>query len=85
MTKSRQDQTRGSHLLGMGLDDTDGHQRITRGENMLLVGGSSETHERMQEHAIKLNETLASRGKTLRDCDVEEATEAFREVVDKCQ
>ena len=76
---------RGAHLLGVGLDGDDGHQRVTRGENMFLVGGSHETHERMQEHAIKLEEELQRRGTNLRECSAELAAETFREVVDKCQ
>jgi len=52
-------------LLGLGLDGNDGHVRITRGPNFDLVGGSKETHEVMQEHAIKFNEELSRRGKRL--------------------
>ena len=52
-------------LLGLGLDNKDGHARITTGENFHLVGGSEETHSVMQEKAIKLNEQLKRRGKTL--------------------
>ncbi len=52
-------------LLGVGLDGSDGHTRITRGDNFLLLGGSSDTHEVMQETAIKLNEELKSRRTTL--------------------
>lgn len=54
-------------LLGLGLDNTDGHTRVTRGENFLLTGGSHETHERMQEQCIKLNEKLSRRGKQLEE------------------
>jgi len=32
-------------LLGVGLDNTDGHKRITQGDKFAIVGGSSETHE----------------------------------------
>ena len=42
-------QPRASGLLGVGLDATDGHKRITRGEKFVLVGGSEETHGRMTE------------------------------------
>ena len=52
-------------LLGMGLDNHDGHVRVTAGENFRLLGGSEETHGVMQEKAIKLNEHLKDRGKTL--------------------
>ena len=44
-----------SAMLGIGLDNKDGHKRITKGDNFMLVGGSEETHERMTETAIKIN------------------------------
>jgi len=52
-------------LLGVGLDNKDGHTRITKGDNFALFGGSESTHAEMQEKAIKLNEHLKKRGKTL--------------------
>ena len=52
-------------LLGLGLDSKDGHVRITKGENFRLYGGSEETHEFMQEKAVKFNEHLDKKGKTL--------------------
>ena len=51
-------------MLGVGLD-TDGHKRITTGENFAMVGGTSETHEIMTEKVIKINEKLAASGKKL--------------------
>jgi hypothetical protein len=62
-------------LLGVGLDNKDGHTRITTGENFKLLGGSEETHGTMQEKAIKMNEHLKSRGKTLDTVDHEELYE----------
>ena len=61
-----------SFLLGVGLDGRDGHRRATKGEDYLLVGGSEETHERMQEGAEKIREVLDRRGKRLRDVDSRE-------------
>ena len=54
-------------LLGIGFDSVDGHKRITKSENFLLLGGSRETHEEMREKVIKLNEELKKRGKDI-DC-----------------
>lgn len=51
-------------MLGVGLD-SDGHKRVTTGENFALIGGSGETHEVMTEKVIKINEKLKSRGKKL--------------------
>lgn len=58
-------------LLGFGLD-SDGHKRITTGENFALVGGTRETHEVMTEKAVKINEKLAARGKQLEEVSREE-------------
>jgi hypothetical protein len=52
-------------MLGLGLDNKDGHTRVTKGENFLLAGGSQETHSVMQEKTIKINEHLKKRGKNL--------------------
>jgi len=65
-------------LLGVGLDNQDGHQRLTRSEEFLLVGGSQETHERMQDVALQVTGSLKERGKRL--CDAEP-----REVLDLLQ
>ncbi len=59
-------------LLGLGFDCKDGHIRITRGNNFRLYGGSEETHKFMQEKAIKFNEQLDKKHKTLNDVDVKE-------------
>ena len=60
-----QSQTPQAGLLGLGFDAEDGHKRLTRGPNFVLAGGSQETHGQMQETAIKINEHLDRRGKTL--------------------
>lgn len=65
MSKRAEKRTR-AVLVGVGLD-SDGHQRVTRGPNFALVGGTQETHEQMTEKAIKINEKLADRGKSLEE------------------
>ena len=69
-----------SMMFGLGLDSADEHKRITQGENFVLVGGSEETHERMTETAIKVNEKLSARGKTLDTVGREE----FFDIVSEC-
>lgn len=54
-------------ILGVGLDNQDGHLRITRGANFRLVGGSKDTHAEMQERVMHFNEEVAKRHKTLDD------------------
>jgi hypothetical protein len=69
-------------FLGVGLDNRDGHQRLTRTENFLLVGGSAETHERMQDTAIRFGEALQKRGKALPEATPEEALDLLRQALD---
>jgi len=56
-------------LIGLGLDD-DGHTRITQADDITLVGGSQETHERMQETAIKITEEAKRRGIPVREMEL---------------
>ncbi len=67
-------------LLGLGLDNDDGHTRLTRGKNFMLVGGSQDTHAMMQETAVKVNEKLDQRGKRLEDVSIHELRDICREV-----
>lgn len=66
-------------LLGIGLDNEDGHKRVTQGEtngeHFALVGGSAETHERMTETVMKTFEQLSARGKRLADVSPRELAE----------
>ena len=68
-------QPRISGLLGVGLDNEDGHKRITTGEKFVLVGGSQETHERMTETVVKTFEELKRRDKPLERVDPRELAE----------
>lgn len=66
-------------LLGVGLD-SDGHKRVTKGDNFALVGGSKDTHEQMTEKAIKINEKLKARGKQLHEVSSQEFDDIAHEV-----
>ncbi len=70
-------------LLGVGLDNTDGETRLTRGKNFTLVGGSQETHSVMQETALKVNEQLDRKGKTLGEVAPAELRDMIMEITDK--
>lgn len=67
-------------LVGLGLDNKDGHKRVTQGENFVLLDGSQETHERMTEKAIKFNEKLKHRGKRLEEINKAEFLDIAHEV-----
>jgi hypothetical protein len=69
-------------VVGVAFDGEDGHYRQTSGDNFVLVGGSEETHEVMQDKAIHLNEELRRRGKRLED--VESAAE-LRDILESAR
>ncbi|VTR96527.1 Uncharacterized protein OS=Opitutaceae bacterium TAV5 GN=OPIT5_27545 PE=4 SV=1 [Gemmata massiliana] len=70
-------------VVGVGLDGEDGHTRVTRTEEMVMVGGSAETHERMQETAIRFGENLEKRGKTIHEASVREVVDLLRAAIEK--
>jgi len=65
-------------LLGIGLDGTDKHKRITQVEGFNLLGGSEETHESMTETVIKTVEDLSRKGRTLHNASPEEVADLLR-------
>jgi heptaprenylglyceryl phosphate synthase len=62
-------------LLGLGLDNDDGHKRITTGKDFAIVGGSAETHEKMTETVVKTFEELKRRRKPLVSVEPKELAE----------
>jgi hypothetical protein len=81
-SKNDQPDRRVLGFLGVGLDHEDGHKRLTRTENFFLLGGSQETHEGMQEIAIRFNQALGQRGKLLREASVEEVLDLLNEAAE---
>jgi hypothetical protein len=79
MANASQKRKRRAIMLGVGLD-SDGHKRMTTGPNFALVGGSEETHERMTEKAVKINEKLKARGKELHEVSHQEFDDIAHEV-----
>ena len=71
--RRRRAQVRG--ILGVGLDNEDGHKRITTGEKFVLVGGSQDTHECMTETMVKTFEELKRREKKLEQVEPRELDE----------
>ena len=75
MTKKRKPREPRAALFGLGLDNSDGHKRITTGEQFAIISGSAETHERMTETFVKTFEELKSRGKPLERVEPQELAE----------
>jgi hypothetical protein len=70
-------------FVGVGLDNEDGHTRVTKSEYFVLVGGSSDTHEQMQDTAIYFNEALDKKGKRLPETETHEAIELLRDAIER--
>ena len=76
---TRDARTRKGGLLGLGLDGDDGHKRVTRGKDFVLLGGSQETHERMTDVVLRMNEKLKRKGKTYGELSANEFEDLARE------
>ncbi len=66
--------------MGLAFDADDGHTRLTRGKNFVLLGGSEETHSVMQETAVKVNEHLDRQGRRLEDVSLGELRDICQSV-----
>ena len=62
----------------MGLDNDDGHKRITQADEFSIVGGSENTHERMTETVIKTFEDMKNDGKTLSNIEPEQLSDLLQ-------
>jgi hypothetical protein len=67
-------------ILGLALDGKDGETRITKGDEFVLLGGSEETHERMQDFAVHVTERLAKKGKKISDATFREIQAVARDL-----
>ena len=81
--QSKPNKKKDAALLGVGFDNQDEETRLTKGDNYLLVGGSKQTHEIMQETAVRVNEQLEKKGKRLEDLEPNEFRDVMAEAVEK--
>ena len=65
-------------LMGVGLD-SDGHARVTKGDDYLLLGGSDRTHGDMQERVEKFRDVLSKMGTDLQEASKDQVREAAHE------
>ncbi len=62
-------------LIGFGLDNGGDEQRLTRGDQTLIFGGSAETHAELRATALKMEQELNRRGQDLGELDPAELAE----------
>jgi hypothetical protein len=68
-------------LIGFTFDSGDDQQRLTRGDQTLIVGGSAETHAELLATALRMEQELDRRGLGLGDLDPLELAE-LADVID---
>jgi hypothetical protein len=68
-------------LIGFGFDNGDDQQRLTRGDQTLIFGGSAETHAELLETALRMEHELDRLGMGLGDLDPAELAE-LADVID---
>lgn len=59
-------------ILGIGYDNDDGHTRITHGEQLAVIGGSTETHKEMQSQVMWFMDQINGLGKSLEELNESE-------------
>jgi len=69
-------------IIGFGLDNQDGHQRMTEADAYRLFDGSEKSHEEMQALCALLEETLQQRGSSLAQASRAEVESLVRELSD---
>jgi hypothetical protein len=62
-------------LIAVGLDNADDQNRMTRGDQSLIFGGSAETHAELWETALRMELELDSQGLQLGDLDPSQLAE----------
>ena len=68
-------------IIGFGLDNQDGHQRVTRADAYALFSGSERSHEEMQTLCARLEAALAARGLTLEQANPAQLERMIRDIV----
>ncbi len=67
------------YLVGVRIDQGDGHRRVSRGKDFVALGGTKEGHEHLRETVSEVSAEVKRRGKDLAEVPGEE----FREILDK--
>jgi hypothetical protein len=64
-------------LVGVRVEKTDGHSRVSRGRDFLALGGTKEGHEHLRETVAAISDEVGRRGCSMGEVRREE----FREIV----
>jgi len=68
-----------SKMVIVGITESDGHKRITKSSDFVLFGGTKETHEQMQDAAMKFTDLRKRSGRELHECSKKEVLDLARE------
>jgi len=70
-------------LVGVRLDEGDGHSRVSRGEDFLAVGGTKEAHEHLRETVAEVSDEVKRRGRAMAEVRRKEFREILARVLEK--
>lgn len=69
-------------IIGICLDNDDGHKRITQAEQFLVMGGSHESHQVLTQACLKVFENLKQTGQRLESLEPDELIDIINKVIE---
>jgi hypothetical protein len=79
----RKRDNRRSLLVGVRVDEGDGHTRVSRGDDFVALGGTREAHEHLRETVAGISDEVKRRGRDLAEVHREELRDILSRVIDK--
>ncbi len=70
-------------LVGVRVQESDGHRRVSRGDDFVALGGDREGHEHLRETCAAISDEVRRRGRYIADVDREEFREILERAVEK--
>jgi hypothetical protein len=70
-------------LVGVRIDRGDGHERVSRGDDFVAVGGTKEGHEHLRETVAEISDEVKRRKRNLAEVRREELKEIVARAIDK--
>ncbi len=71
-----------NHMIGICIDNDDGHKRVTQVEQFLVVGGSQESHEVLTLACLKVFENFKQTGKRIESIEPDELIEIINKIIE---
>lgn len=69
-------------LIGICIEENDGHRRITQAEQFLIIGGSQESHQHVTLACLKVLDNLKQNGKRLELIEPNELINIINKIIE---